>query len=73
MDVTDGVSFWLAVTVALMVTVTVRWPPSSCVYIYGGGDNASSNNSTYEHRTVSDTLHTAIPVPCFASTESVGE
>jgi hypothetical protein len=32
-DVTDGVSFWLAVTVALIATVTVRWPPSTRVYI----------------------------------------
>jgi hypothetical protein len=32
-DVTDDVSFWLAVTVALMATVTVRWPPSARVYI----------------------------------------
>jgi hypothetical protein len=36
MDVTDGVSFWLAVTVALMVTITVCWPPSARVYIRGG-------------------------------------
>jgi hypothetical protein len=32
-DVTDGISFSLAVTVALMATVTVRWPPSTRVYI----------------------------------------
>jgi hypothetical protein len=30
-DVTNGVSFWLAVTVALMATVTVR-SPSACIY-----------------------------------------
>jgi hypothetical protein len=28
-----GISFWLAVTVALMATVTVRWPPSTRVQI----------------------------------------
>jgi hypothetical protein len=44
-DVTDGVSFWLAVTVALMATVTVCWPPSTRVYIYGGGA-ASGDDST---------------------------
>jgi hypothetical protein len=36
-DVTDGVSFWLTVTVALMETVTVSWPPSARVYIYEEG------------------------------------
>jgi hypothetical protein len=33
MDVTDGVSFWLAVTVALTVTVSICSPPSARVHI----------------------------------------
>jgi hypothetical protein len=70
-DVTDGVSFWLAVTVALMTTVTVRWPSSACVYIRGG--EAASGLTAQYARTVSDVLHTAIPVPPSTSTESVGE
>jgi hypothetical protein len=46
-DVSDGVSFWLAVTVALMVTVTVRWPPSARVYIRGG--EAASGDDIIVH------------------------
>jgi hypothetical protein len=36
-DVTDGVSFWLSVTVALIAIVIVRWPPSARAYIYEEG------------------------------------
>jgi hypothetical protein len=46
-NVTDGVSICLAVMVALMATVTVRWRPSSHVYIRGG--EAASGYYTYEH------------------------
>jgi hypothetical protein len=53
-----------------MATVTVRWSPSACVYI-------RRRWGCFWWRqyacTVSYTLHTAIPVPPFASTESVGE
>jgi hypothetical protein len=56
-----------------MATVTVHWPLSLCVCVYGGGEAASGDDSTYEHQTVSDALHTTIPVPPSVSTESVGE
>jgi hypothetical protein len=78
-DVTNGISFWKAVTVALMATVTVSWRPLLSVglplrvYIYGGGEATSGYNSTYEHRTALDALHIAIPVPPSKSTKSVGQ
>jgi hypothetical protein len=44
-DAIDGISFWLAVTTALMATVTIRWPPSALVYI-GGGEVVSGHDRT---------------------------
>jgi hypothetical protein len=70
MDVTDGVSFWLAVTVAPMATVTVRWPPSARVYIR----RRWGCFWLWQYARIdSDALHTTIPVTPSASTESVGE
>jgi hypothetical protein len=43
------------------------------VYIYGGGEIASGNDSTVHTLSVSEALHIAIPVSPSASTESVGE
>jgi hypothetical protein len=46
-DVTDGVSFWLTITVALLAPLLSVHLPLR-VYIYGGGEAASCYN-TYEH------------------------
>jgi hypothetical protein len=65
----DGVSFWLAVTVAMMMTITVRWHPSARVYIRGGEVTSGYDRivHTYEH---SQTCCVQpIPVPPSASTE----
>jgi hypothetical protein len=70
MNVIDGVSFWLDVTVALMVTISVCWPPSVHVYIRRRWGCFWLWQYTC---TVLDVLHTAILVPPSASTESVGE
>jgi hypothetical protein len=50
-----------------MATITVRWPPSVRVYIWGG-ETASGHerqNSTYEHWLVSNALRTTHPCPTF--------
>jgi hypothetical protein len=60
--------------IALMATVTVRWPSSTRVYIQGGEATSGYYNSTREHMYNSQTCCVQpIPVPPSASTESVGE
>jgi hypothetical protein len=69
MDVTDGVSFWLAVTVAPMVTVIVCWPPSACVYIRGW---EAASGYVRTHVQFSDALRTAHPRPTFCEHRQCG-
>jgi hypothetical protein len=68
-DVTDDISFWLAITVALMATVTVCWPPSTRVYIRRG-----EATSGYErtHVQFSDALRTAYPHPTLCEHREYG-
>jgi hypothetical protein len=54
-----------------MVTVTVRWPPSTFVYIRGG-ETASGHKRTHVRHSQTRCVQ-PIPVPPSVSTESVGE
>jgi hypothetical protein len=55
-----------------MATVTVRWPPSTCVYIRGGEATLGHDNSTREHTTFSDALRTTHPRPIFCKHKQCG-
>jgi hypothetical protein len=55
-----------------MATITVRWPPSACVYIRGGEAASGHDNSTREHTTFSDALRTAHPRPTFCEHRQCG-
>jgi hypothetical protein len=55
-----------------MATVTVRWPPSACIYIRGGKTAFGNDNSTREYTAFSNALRTAHPRPTFCEHRQCG-